>query len=103
MTETLSQNASGHARPDQGNEEEGGGRQAFLFECGDDAAITLDPAGTNLPKRNGDWIVVKHFILGIRNVGLPHVSPEAIIRGIASRGYYIWNMNQPRGGSATSQ
>jgi hypothetical protein len=86
------------------NEEELGGRPAFLFEAGGLAAVTLDSSGQNLPTSDDErWRLVRYFTLGIRDAGLAGISPEPIIRGIHARGYYLWHKASPRGGEGTSQ
>jgi hypothetical protein len=86
------------------NEEELGGRPAFLFEAGDLAAVTLDSSGQNLPMSDGEpWRLVRYFTLGVRDAGLAGISPEPIIRGVHAHGYYLWDRTSPRGGEGTSQ
>ncbi|MGD9659395.1 MAG: hypothetical protein AB7U61_17445 [Methylocystis sp.] len=69
------------------NEEELGGRPAFLFESDGLAAVTLDSSGQNLPPRNGaGWQLVRYFTLGVRDAGLAGINPEPIIRRIHKRG-----------------
>ncbi len=103
MTGRFAGGSTNVANLSTGNEEESGGRPAFLFKCGDDAAITLDPIGANLPDCLSQWTLETQFLLGIRNVGLPHISPEPVIRGIAIRGFYLWRTSAPRGGTGTTQ
>jgi hypothetical protein len=86
------------------NEEELGGRPAFLFEANNLAAVTLDSSGQNLPKSDGgSWRLVRYFTLGVRDAGLAGISPEPIIRGVHARGYYLWRTDTARGGEGTSQ
>ena len=84
------------------NEEVFGGRPAYLFNGGDQVAVTLDATAVNLPDPD-QWKLVESFTLGVRNGGLPQISPEPIIRGIASQGYYIWNTSEARGGEGTTR
>ena len=87
-----------------GNEEELGGRPAFLYHAGDMAAVTLDSSGANLPAPPGaqPWVLSRDFTLGVRDVGLENMSPEPIIRGIYSEGYYMWRTNDPSHTSGTT-
>ena len=90
--------------PPQANEEELGGRPAFLFKAGDMAGVTLDSSGANLPAQQaGPWVLSKYFTLGVRDVGLPGMSPEPVIRGIMSNGYYVWRTTDPSWGQGSSQ
>lgn len=84
------------------NEEEMGGRAAFLFEAGDLCAATLDESGANLPDDH-QWRLVRSFTLGIRDVGVAGMSPEGMIRGILANGYHIWRTTDPSRTSATTQ
>jgi hypothetical protein len=73
------------------NEEELGGRPAFLFRSGTLYGVTLDAAGANLPLQGEPWALEQYVTLGVRNVGLPNMNPEPVIRGIAANGFYIWD------------
>ena len=101
--------AAGHIYPadraEAANEEEVGGRPAFLFAAGDMAGVTLDPSGTNLPAppRNTRWTLQRRFTLGVRDAGLGSVSPEPLIRGILASGCYVWRTDAAIGGRGTSQ
>jgi hypothetical protein len=79
------------------NEEDMGGRPAFLFSAGDMAAVTLDSSGANLPPpADGDgWVLERYFTLGVRDAGLPDVSPEPIIQGVLAQGFYLWRKTDP--------
>lgn len=86
---------------DNGNEEDEGGRRAYLFACGDLAAVSLEEDGANLPMKR-QWTFLRPFTLGVRDVGPWGKNPEPIIRGLLSDGFYVWR----EGGdsrSATSQ
>lgn len=86
------------------NEEELGGRPAFLFKSGPLAAVTLDSSGANLPLRAAEpWQLQQAVTLGVRDVGLPGINPEPVIRGIFSAGYYIWDTSDPSWGLGSSQ
>jgi hypothetical protein len=80
---------------------------AYLFQCGDDRlyAVTLDSKGDNLPPRTcpSGWKFLQAFPLGIREPLPMSISPEPVIRGIRSVGYYIWREGYGRDPSATSQ
>ncbi len=72
------------------NEEDLGGRPAFLFQSGVLAAITLDSSGANLPDPGGDrWLLVRTVTLGVRDVGLD-MNPEPVLAAIKSQGHYLW-------------
>lgn len=86
-----------------GNEEELGGRPAFLFRSGAMAGVTLDSSGANLPPHEPSWTMERYFTLGVRDAGLETINPEVIIRGIKARGYYVWRTNDPSRGEGTSQ
>ena len=80
-------------------------RLAYLFQCGasDLQAVTLDPAGTNLPTDClAGWKLVQEFSLGVREIVPLPIAPEPIIRGIKAEGYYIWR-NAPSNPRGTSQ
>lgn len=80
------------------NEEELGGRPAFMFEADNRAAVTLDSSGQNLPASDGEqWHLVRSFTLGVRDAGIAGINPEPLIRGIYSRGYYLWHKGHARG------
>jgi hypothetical protein len=71
-----------------GNEEELGGKPAFLFKSGDLLAGSLDSSGGNLPAApSGQWQLVRYFTLGVRDPGVGGINPEVIIRGIHGQGY----------------
>jgi hypothetical protein len=87
-----------------GNEEDLGGRPAFLFRSGKWAGVTLDSSGQNLPKRDDvPWQLDCEFTLGIRHAAPENVTPEQIIRGIHVHGYYIWRPDDPSRTGATTQ
>lgn len=86
------------------NEEELGGRPAFLFAAGAWRAVTLDSSGSNLPKPEEErWRLVRYFTLGVRDAGLEGIDPEPILRGIVARGYFVWRPGDPSRTSGTSQ
>jgi len=85
-----------------GNEEDLGGRPAFLYRSEEWAGVTLDSSGQNLPARNAPWTLERYFTLGVRDVGPQGVVPEQIIRGIHSAGYYVWRVNDPSRTAGTS-
>jgi hypothetical protein len=67
-------------------------RVAYLFA---DAArglnaATLEPSGRNLPIDMGKWVYQREFALGIQEVLPLNISPEPMLRGLTSRGYFIW-------------
>jgi hypothetical protein len=74
-----------------GNEEELGGRPAFLFKSGTLYGVSLDSSGANLPAQSIAWALDRYITLGVRDVGLPNITPEPVIRGIVARGYHIWD------------
>ena len=73
---------------------------AYLFECGDDAlfAVTLDPAGSNIPQRTclQGWRRIAEFALGVHEPTPVAIAPERILQGIRSIGYYIWREGKKR-------
>ncbi len=87
----------GSLRPGDANEEEFGGRPAYLFFSGDLAAVTLDPSGANLPAQPGEepWLLDRSFVLGVRDVGLLDMNPEPLVLGIKTDGYYLWRPGAP--------
>ena len=89
----------------EANEEELGGVTAFVFESGDEAAITFDSSGANLPALlpPDKWVFEQKFTLGVRDVCPIGLNPEPVIRTIRSQGYYIWRPRDPSRRSGTSQ
>ena len=87
------------------NEETLGGRPAFVFVSGKQAAVTLDSSGENLPAPSGPapWKLDKYFTLGVRDASAIDRNPETIIRAIAAQGYYLWRTDHAVGGEGTSQ
>ena len=73
---------------------------AYLFECGDDAlfAVTLDPAGSNIPQRTcpQGWRRIAAFALGVHEPIPVAIAPERILQAIRSIGYYIWREGKKR-------
>jgi len=86
-----------------GNEEELGGRPAFLFRSGTRRGVTLDSSGANLPPTDRPWILARYITLGVRDVGFEGTNPEPVIRGIEAQGYYCWDLGNPAPGEGTSQ
>lgn len=94
---TADRNVRGRSQA-QGNEEDLGGRPAFLFTSGNMSAVTLDSSGANLPPPpSGDWMLARYFTLGVRDAGLEDVRPEKIIQGVLAEGYFAWKA-APAGG-----
>jgi hypothetical protein len=88
----------------EGNEEELGGKPAFLFGSGDLLAVSLDSSGANLPAApSGQWQLVRYFTLGVRNPGVGGVNPEVIISGIHAQGYYLWKPSPIARGEPTGE
>ncbi len=87
------------------NENELGGRPAFLFEAGEMAGVTLDSSGANLPElaQGVRWQLARYFTLGVRSPGLQGVNPEPIIRGIRAQGFYVWRKTDPSRMEGTTQ
>lgn len=82
------------------NEEDLGGRPAFLFRAGGLAAITLDSSGANLPAvaDGAPWTLARTVTLGVRDVGLD-MNPEPVIVAIKRDGFYMWSDDgSPRAG-----
>ncbi|MBS0244332.1 MAG: hypothetical protein JSS20_19350 [Proteobacteria bacterium] len=88
---------------DQGNEEDLGGRPAFLYRSGPWSGATLDQRGENLPRRDQPWKLERYFTLGVRDVLPFNATPEQVIRGIRTDGYFVWRENDPSRTAATSQ
>lgn len=69
-------------------------RPAFLFQCGEKHlfAVTRDATGGILPSDPGlpGWVLRGRFLLGPSEPPPFPVEPVQILRGIHSRGYYIW-------------
>ena len=79
-------------------------RNAFFFQCGDEQlfAVSLDKTGVNLPRSTctQGWLLREEFLLGVQEPVPAAISPEAILRGITAKGYYIWrNASKPKGTS----
>lgn len=87
------------------NEDTLGGRPAFVYQSGNELAVTLDQSGANLPPPQSGvpWKLVRYFTLGVRDAPAVDRNPETIIRGIALRGYYLWRTDLAIGGEGTSQ
>jgi hypothetical protein len=69
-------------------------RTAYLFQCkGEDLyAVSHDIAGGNIPRSpcTQGWEFCERFLLG-RDQPVPApIMAEAILKGIADRGYYVW-------------
>lgn len=85
------------------NEEDLGGRPAFLFGAGNMRGVTLDSSGANLPQVDEAWQLLRCFTLGVRDVGVSGLNPEAIIRAIRTRGSCVWQQTSTPQGESTSQ
>ena len=88
-----------------GNEEVRGSAVAYLFRAGDWLGITRDNRGLNLPLREdgASWTKLRPVTLGIRVFGVAGVTPEAVVRGLHSRGFYVWRPGDPSRIPGTSQ
>ena len=86
-----------------GNEEELGGRPAFLFRTGEWAGVSLDSSGKNLPGRGEPWQLDQYFTLGVRHAVPANLNPEQIIRGVSADGYFVWRTTDPARTAATTQ
>lgn len=97
--------STAHVEGNDANEETLGGRPAFVFVSGAQAAVTLDSSGENLPAPDGSepWKLDRYFTLGVRDAPAIDRNPETIIRAIASQGYYLWRTDTAVGGEGTSQ
>jgi hypothetical protein len=80
---------------------------AHLFECGCEPilAVTCDRSGANLPASScvEGWRFKATFSLGVHEPMPLPISPEPILRGIKSDGYYMWRNGPVRNPSGTSQ
>jgi hypothetical protein len=69
-------------------------RTAHLFQCeGEDLyAVSYDITGANIPRSpcTLGWRLSKAFELGRRSAVPAPIMPEAILKGIAEVGYYVW-------------
>jgi hypothetical protein len=67
---------------------------AYLFhrEGCDEFAVTLDCSGSNLPPGSSQWLLIREFPLGGREVLPIPISPEPILRGIRAHGYFEWRV-----------
>lgn len=67
-------------------------RKAYLFrrEGTDWLAVTLEPAGAELPKDQGPWTLDQEFWLGVHEALPFEADPEPILRGLKARAYFIW-------------
>ena len=89
---------------EQGNEEELGGRPAFLFRAGEWRGVTLDSSGQNLPKTPpSEWQLERYFTLGVRDAVPGDINPEQIIRGVRASGYFVWRTTNPSRFGSTTQ
>lgn len=73
-------------------------RIAYLFQQdgADVFGVALDPEGTLLPRADGaSWIQQQSFRLGVHEPLPFEADPEPILRGIISRGYFIWRAGHP--------
>lgn len=93
------------ALEDPTSEETVGGREAFLFSCGELAGVTLDREGGNLPglSEGSIWRFVRSFTLGVRDVALATVPPEPILRGLVADGFFVWRTDDASRTPGTSQ
>lgn len=85
------------------NEEELGGRPAFLYCSGEWSAVTLDSSGQNLPALGPGWNLKMYFTLGVRDAAPPGIIPEQVIRKIHLQGYHVWRTDQRAKRAGTSQ
>jgi hypothetical protein len=81
--------------------------EAYLFVCGDEPlfAVSWDHSGANLPQRMcpEGWRFKLAFALGVQEVLPFNMSPEPILRGLRSVGYYVWREGYGCNPSGTSQ
>jgi hypothetical protein len=65
---------------------------AFLFQCDDMYAVTLDESGANIPTTGcyGQWRRLSKFALGVNDAVPVTINPEPILRGLKAYGYYVW-------------
>ena len=73
---------------------ESAARIAYLFQCkGEDLyAVSHDITGSNIPRSpcTQGWAFCERFLLG-RDAPVPApIMAEAILKGIADDGYYVW-------------
>jgi len=81
--------------------------EAYLFVCGNEPlfAVSMEHDGANLPQRLclEGWRFKLAFTLGVQEALPFNMSPEPILRGLRSVGYYIWREGYGRNPSGTSQ
>jgi hypothetical protein len=69
-------------------------RSAYLFQCnGEDLfAVSHDRTGSNIPRTTcaQGWVFCEQFELGSRVQVPAPIMAEAILGGVADRGYYLW-------------
>jgi len=69
-------------------------RTAYLFQCGSEElfAVSRDKVGEALPRSSctQGWLLRQEFQLGPHDPVPAPVEPEAIIRSLNAKGYYIW-------------
>lgn len=67
---------------------------AYLFQCGDEElfAVSPDKAGNNIPRTSctQGWQLREAFELGAEDPVPAAIGARSILRGIISKGYYIW-------------
>lgn len=72
----------------------GDAETAYLFQCGDEElfAVSSDKAGKNIPRTSctQGWQLREAFSLGAEEPVPAAIGSKSILRGIISKGYYIW-------------
>jgi hypothetical protein len=76
---------------------------AYLFQCDDMYAVTLDETGANIPTTGcyQPWRCVSKFALGVNDAVPATINPEPILRGLRIYGYYVWREGTARGEATT--
>ena len=69
-------------------------RAAYLFQCREEDlyAVSHDITGGNIPRSpcTLGWRMCEEFQLGRRAPVPAPIMPDAILKGIADMGYYVW-------------
>ena len=72
----------------------GDAETAYLFQCGDEElfAVSSDKAGKNIPRTSctQGWQLREEFSLGAEEPVPAAIGSKSILRGVISKGYYIW-------------
>jgi hypothetical protein len=63
----------------------------FLSLGGGHYGLSEDRAGSNLPRENRPWNIVRNIALGVKEA-LPFPgNPEPALAGLKANGFYVWH------------